>query len=688
MFSRQWAHLHRNLSGKYRVTPLSDSDRSFDYLRRTKTEAKTEGVHVFLDSSCHVALALWDVGARGCYLANGGYTQKRHEFISYATGDTLYRDSSPYHSPATPLPRSETEGTHELDVRGNCFTNMPSPPLDVVSRHELELELNRLLRDERHEIVTLVGSGGIGKTTLSLVVLSQVTECERFASIVWFSARDIELTPSGPKQVRPFVLDVRDLAKEYVSLLQPAGGKARKFDPVGYFSNALTEGHLGPTLFVLDNFETVLNPLELYKWLDTYIRPPNKILITTRFREFKGDYPVEVQGMSDQECLELIDTTCRQLGICDLITSEYSRRLISESEGHPYVLKILLGEVAKNGTLVRIQRIMAVQEEILTALFERTYSNLTPAAQRVFLTLSNWRSTVPLIAVQAVLLRSANERINVQKAVEELARSSFVEILNSGKNGDEFAQVPLAASSFGRSKLQASAYRAAVEADARLLHEFGASQRTSIYRGVGSHVRRFLSYVSGEVERDRNVLEDYVQILERIAGQYPAAWLGIAALYEESGGAECLERAKAAVRQYLESPSGAGDMKAWKLLAKYCRGTDDSIGEAHALVELSLPEKVELYEISGAANRLNALLASSPISMERDEKRILVEEMVDAFERRIEEGDATDRSRLAWLWLHLRDAERAYVHVSAGLALNPENGYCLNLKGRLDRQLC
>ena len=235
ILSRQWVHLHRNLSGKYRVTALSDSDSHFDYLRKSKSEAQVNGVYVFLDSPCHVALALSDVGANDFFLANGGYTQKRHEFISYVTGGTLYQDSTPYHEPATPLPKSETEGSHSLDIRGNCFTNVPQTPTDCVSRRELEKELTGLLDDERHEVITLVGSGGIGKTTLSLEVLNRLVYGERYALIVWFSARDIELTPKGPKQVRPFVLDVKDLSREYISLLQPADATDRNFDPVAHF---------------------------------------------------------------------------------------------------------------------------------------------------------------------------------------------------------------------------------------------------------------------------------------------------------------------------------------------------------------------------------------------------------------------------------------------------------------------
>ena len=563
---------------------------------------------------------------------------------------------------------------------------MPRAPADFVSRGELERELTALLDDERHEIITLVGSGGIGKTTLSLEVLNHLVFGERFGLIVWFSARDIELTPEGPKQVRPFVLDAKDLSREYVSLLQPAEAADRDFDPIAHFTEALTKCSFGPTLFVLDNFETVSSPLELYKWLDTYIRPPNKILITTRFREFKGDYPVDVHGMNDVECLELIDATSRQLGIGAIVTPEYAQKLVAESDGHPYVLKILLGEVAKERSLVQIQRIMAGQEEILTALFERTYSHLPPAAQRVFLTLSNWRSIVPVIAVQAVLLRLEHERINVIEAVENLARSSFVEILKSEEDGQEFIQVPLAASTFGKSKLQTSPYRAAVDADIKLLHKFGATQRTSLSHGVESHVRRFLAFVATSVELDPSALSEYVQILEALARRYPPTWLWIAELYGEVGSRSTLDAAKAAVRQYLESSGATDDVHPWKLLADYCRRSDDIMGEAHALVELSRHENVEMYEISMSANRLNSLLATSPVSMERDEKSILIEEMADAFEARIDDGNASDRSRLAWLCLHLRDVGRAQRHVAAGLELSPDNEHCLKLKERLERQ--
>jgi hypothetical protein len=166
-------------------------------------------------------------------------------------------------------------------------------PRGYIHRVQLESELYERIMDDRHPVITLVGRGGIGKTSLALSVLHRLTQTKKFAAILWFSARDIDLLPQGPKLVKPDVLDEKDIAKEFVSLIGPAEAQEKGFKATEYFANALTKSPLSePLLIVFDNFETVRNPLELYNWMNAYVRVPNKVLITTRFRDFKGDYPV------------------------------------------------------------------------------------------------------------------------------------------------------------------------------------------------------------------------------------------------------------------------------------------------------------------------------------------------------------------------------------------------------------
>jgi hypothetical protein len=245
--------------------------------------------------------------------------------------------------------------------------------------------------------------------------------------------------------VRPQVLTDRDISEEFVDLMDPHERDEGGFDARAFLGRSLTHYESGPLLFVFDNFETVRAPADLYRWLDMQVRLPNKVLVTTRLREFKADYPVEVGGMTESEFDELVDVTANRLDISGLLTSRYRQDLYEKTEGHPYVAKVVLGEVAHDGRLNNVERIMAGRDDILEALFERSFTQLSPVAQRVFLTLCNWRSVVPRLALEAALLRPGNDRMDVEDGLNALRRSSLVESAVSKEDDQEFLFVPLAA---------------------------------------------------------------------------------------------------------------------------------------------------------------------------------------------------------------------------------------------------
>jgi len=682
LFKRQWAYLHRNLSGKYRATDLSGPTTSFDYLKKTTTVALPNGVYVFLESPAHVELMESNVDAEDFYLANGEFNGKRFEMLSYITGETLTRDADPYSKPPGPLPVSETQGLGSLEIQGQCFLNLPPARPEYITREVLEGQLISSLRDDRHPIVTLHGRGGIGKTSLALAALHHLKEENRFYVILWFSARDIDLLAGGAKAVKPHVVSEKDIAAEFVRLTEPSEAKGSPVKPLDYLAGALAKSPFGgPILFVFDNFETVTSPADVFKWMDIHVRSPNKVLITARHREFTGDYAIEVRGMSESECERLIASTAARLGIQGLLTTKYNEELIRESEGHPYVIKVLLGEVAKAGRVGAIDRIFASKEEILTALFERTYTNLSPAAQRVFLTLSNWRATLPLVAIEAVLLRPQNERMDVGEAVTELDRSSFVELTQSETDGQTFVNVPLITALFGKRKLAVSPLKGPVEADTELLREFGAGKQTDVKRGLAPRVQRLIKSVASKISGGDS-LDKYVPVLEFVAREHPQAWLSIAELWEESQAAGAIQRAKDAVRSFLEHVSPGERMEAWKKLETLCHRSLDVTGEVHALVEMCEDPKVPFWEISAAANRFNTA-CHSPNAPNRDTRIDLARRLANLMELHADEMNATDCSRLAWLCLQVQDEDRARRHVKHGLALEMENEYCASLAERL-----
>ncbi len=676
-FKRPWAYLHRNYSGKYRVSYINEKTGHFDFLKSETFHSFEDGIYCYLNNLRKVNLFFSNPELTEFFITNGNLKGETYECISYSSDQRIIQNANEYLQPFTQLPSSHTEGGNELSVIGNCFTNLPNSIDEYVDRPLLEAELFRVLNEEdRFPIITLLGKGGVGKTSLALNVVKNITKIERFNLIIWFSARDIDLLMEGPKQVQTKVLNQKDIAAEYCNLVY---SQTEIKDKLDYFSKELVKNSLGKALYIFDNFETVTNPIEVFEWINTYIRNPNKVLITSRIsKNFKADYPIEVGGMNENECRNLIDLTSNRLNISNLINEQYVEQLISESDGHPYIIKILLGEVSKTRKILKIQRIVAEQEKILTALFKRTFNALSPSAKRVFLTLCSWNSFVPVIAVEAVLWRPENEKMDIQNAIDELMKSSFIDIINEEKEG--FINVPLAASLFGKAELEVYPEKIKVYDDRKLLLEFGATSHSGISIGLMSKIERKITAVAKRTDSlDKFVKE--LPTLEYLATKFPKAYLIIADVCEEF---EDYDKVKYYLREYLKTPNSYSEKtKVWLKLADICKLTKDWDGESFALSELILLPKVDFTYISDASNRINNYFKNHPEAKQVDYKKLLLDRVIEVMKSRISEGSSTDYSRLAWLLVNHDMPDEALTYVEKGLKIDPNNHYCQKLNNRL-----
>lgn len=675
LFNRPCAYLHRNLSGKYKISFLMNKSSDFEFLKRETSHSYEDGIYFFVDKPRKLNLLHTTPELLDFYFPNGNFKDGTYETISYISDDRLSITNKEYINPVITLPASHTEGLPQLDVIGDVFTNLPRAVDEYITRSALEEELTKILLEvDRFPIITLMGRGGIGKTSLAINVITNISNLKRFDVVVWFSARDIDLLVEGPKQVKTKVLTQKDISLDYCKLIYP---NKKIEDSITFFSEELTKSAHGKTLFVFDNFETLTNPIEVFEWLNTFIRHPNKILITSRMsRNFKADYPIEVRGMNELECKELIDNVASKFKITNLLTPAYIDDLINESEGHPYIIKILLGEVAKSNKLSKIQRIVADNDQILSALFRRTFNTLSPAAKRVFLTLSSWNSLVPLIAVESVLWRPENEKIDVTGAIEELQQSSFIELLEDDNDNNTFIHVPLSASLFGKSELEVYPAKLKIYEDRKLLMEFGAITPTAISNGVAARIDRKFAEVAKRISSEEE-LRGELPALEYISSRYPKAWLLLAQLFEEY---DDFDSVKNYLREYLKSDTLESEKgRYWLKLADICKLTKDWEGESHALSEVALVPNVDYNTISECANRINNYFFYHPEAKQEETKKVLLLQMIEVMTKRITEANATDYSRLAWLYLNNGNQERAKEYAEHGLSLDSDNSHCLKL---------
>nr|WP_321460419.1 NB-ARC domain-containing protein [uncultured Cohaesibacter sp.] len=687
----EWAYLHRNLSGKYRVIGISDNCGSFDFLKTSKAQDSKNfqsGCYIWLSEPRRVNLIYTDQDCLDFFFPNGDFKLNDFELHSLISDNRRRQSNTDFMNPIASLPRSETEGLSSLEAIGNVLTNIPERPRLYIARKKLEVEVYKLLENDRHPIITLVGRGGIGKTSLTLKVLHELTLNNRFDIIVWFSARDIDLTTSGAKTVRPSILTEKEISKQFFELMgKKQNGSSGKFvSEIDYMTSQMGCGETGPILFVFDNFETLRNPQDIFAWIDASIRLPNKALITSRFRDFKGDYPIEISGMGRSEADELITVTSRNLSVEGLLQSRDRNAIIEESEGHPYIIKILIGEIADTGAYTRPSRIMARRDDILVALFERTFGALSPLAARTFMMLSQWRSTVPQLLVEAVLLRhAAEEAIDPETAINQLVRTSLIE-RSQDPEGSDHLLVPLSASIFGQSKLQVSASRMLILDDVKFLQSLGASDQRKDEKGIFPRLKNLFSSFAKRIEHNETSLAESRSVLEFIARGYADAWLLLSRLEIDCGEDGWQENAAEYLRRYLQNePNGSNAYEAWQELQGLYMRQGDVVAGCGAFLRMAEFSEPPLESISSMANWLNSTFKTNH-NLTIDQRSAVFLPLAELMKKRLVHASATDFSRLGWLFLNCGDKESAKHYALEGLKRDAGNTHCARIIERLEER--
>ena len=231
----------------------------------------------------------------------------------------------------------------------------------------------------------------MGKTSLAIAVAHDLAVLDEppFEHIVWFSARDVDLRPNGPSEVRPSVIDMQSVSKRFGKLFAGGGGG----DDTEALAKALQSASGVASkgiLFIFDNFETMADVRGLHKFLDEHTHLPNKTLITSRERAFVADYPIEVRGMEPKEAEQMLVDAARTLGIEGLMTPEAIESIYRYTGGHAYVMRVVVGEMAKDGRFMPPAAVMGRRQDIVDAVFERSFNKLSEAGRNVFLLVANW----------------------------------------------------------------------------------------------------------------------------------------------------------------------------------------------------------------------------------------------------------------------------------------------------------
>lgn len=612
-------------------------------------------------------------------LPNGGYDGKGHaEFIDYGDGQTAKIDIGTFVAPPVLPPASETEGNDALDVQGNVWANLPSLPAGYIDRPRLQKELGEKLLDRNHPIVTLHGRGGVGKTMLALNAAHQNTNepNPRFETILWFSARDVDLRPGGPSFVRPAVVDLEDIARMYGKLTQ---GESSLENLAKGLQGAPNQD--SSTLFIFDNFETMASIADLHKFLDTHTHLPNKTLITSRERAFKADYPIEVKGMEYDEAREMLRAVARELSIEGLANDETIRSVFETTEGHAYLMRVVMGEIAIEGRYVPPRQLVSKRMDIVDAVFERSFEKLSDAGRSVFLVISNWKSAVPALALIVVL---GDLDFDVEAGIDECLRLSLIN-RDYLLDGQPCYSAPLLARLFGQKKLIGDPDKLILQSHLDTIRRFGVVDVHSLHRYKQQDLtEQFISWCCDP----KNIAEGPVEkgkldrILASLAELWPVGWLALAR-YRQASGASSSEIQNALRRAVEEMPE---NKEAWLARAKYAEVVGDDltrIGSLLSAVDADPNDRKLIFDVAGEVTRY---ITEHSDNIPPRHRGVYLAAIRGHAERNPIDLNADELSRLAWLYLLENNSTQARHYAEEGLRKDKDNIYCKKILKKLGSQ--
>ncbi|MDQ1708668.1 MAG: hypothetical protein QOG49_53, partial [Frankiaceae bacterium] len=326
--------------------------------------------------------------------------------------------------PQRPRPAvSEAAAPVQTPLSGR--SRLPRRGVQIIGRPRERAALGAALSDEGASLVSLVGPGGAGKTTLALDVAHELAENGAFpGGVVWVAldaVRDVDL-------VLPAVAAVLEAES--------------RGDPVEAIAEAVGDER---TLVVLDNVEQVVAVAPALARLVS--SAPDLVLFCTSRVPLRaaGEREISLGGLQRNEAAEMLVASARAVRPDfvvdgDAAVSDAIDQICERLDGLPLAIELaaarlrtltpqaLAGRIASNFAALGRARADAPQRhQSLDATIDWSFDLLSPGEQSVFACLGSFAGGASLEALEAVASGpDEDERVDVLNALDRLIEASLV----------------------------------------------------------------------------------------------------------------------------------------------------------------------------------------------------------------------------------------------------------------------
>ncbi|MGZ9735115.1 NB-ARC domain-containing protein [Flavobacterium sp. GNP002] len=333
--------------------------------------------------------------------------------------------------PSSIIIKIPTDFIEDILDRNGILNNLPVPDYEYeggfVGREEDRKKIIQYLQSEKFPVITITGSGGVGKTSLALKVIQDMTEKpenKNFDAIIWLSAKDNKLSDLGIEDIEPSLKSYDELLDTIIEVFG--------------FSNEIIEDEIqekeklvnyiidltDKMLIVIDNLETITDQRIINFILDASIKI--KFLITSRKGLGQLERRHELRELKAKEAVYLFRQLSKDKQLSSLISlpDETIKNYVSKVSFYPLAIKWVVGQVARGKDINKIiNSIHSNESDISKFCYEQIFGTLDVNSQKIMFTLSLVNDTPTASILQYVVELEENQ---FEDAIEELILVSLV----------------------------------------------------------------------------------------------------------------------------------------------------------------------------------------------------------------------------------------------------------------------
>lgn len=304
--------------------------------------------------------------------------------------------------------------------------NLPSPEYDetgYIGRKYQVDELKRLCLQSSFPVISVIGDGGVGKTSLALKVVYDIVESPDcpFDFIVWTSSKTKQLTTQEIKNIENAISSSGEMFQNVSDHLAPKGMNNPFQEILTYLSNF-------KILLILDNLETILDE-QIRQFLGN-LPPGSKVLITSRIGVGAYEAPIRLKPLDIGESVQLLRALAKTCQISHLFKMSDSRlgKICDQMNNNPLFIKwfVLAVQTGK-----RPEEVLDKRDLLLEFCMSNVYNFLSEDSHRIL----NSLLCIPGQHSQAMIAYlNEMDPITLGEAIRQLDRTTMITMSSNVKD--------------------------------------------------------------------------------------------------------------------------------------------------------------------------------------------------------------------------------------------------------------